>query len=94
MAPIRRLVLDVLKPHDPGVVTFATQVNEVERVDAVTSTVVEVDENVKTIRVTIEGTDLDFEAIRTEIEDLSASIHSIDQVATGDRIAEDPLVGS
>ncbi|EMA40849.1 DUF211 domain-containing protein [Halobiforma nitratireducens] len=91
MAPITRLVLDVLKPHDPGVVTFTTQLADLECVDAATATVVEVDETVKTLRVTIEGDDLDLESIREEIQDLSASIHSIDQVACGDRTVEDPF---
>ncbi|RQH00969.1 DUF211 domain-containing protein [Natrarchaeobius oligotrophus] len=90
MAPVTRLVLDVLKPHDPGVVSFATQLGDLEDVDATTATVVEVDETVKTLRVTIEGDDLDLESIRAEIEDLSASIHSIDQVACGSRAVDDP----
>ncbi|MDQ2050310.1 DUF211 domain-containing protein [Natronolimnohabitans sp. A-GB9] len=94
MAPIRRLVLDVLKPHDPSVVTFTTQLGDLEGIDAATATVVEVDENVKTLRVTIEGDDLDLEAVRAEIEDLSASIHSVDQVACGSRAVDDPWVDS
>ncbi len=94
MAPIRRLVLDVLKPHDPNVVTFTTQLGDLDGIDAATATVVEVDENVKTLRVTLEGDDLDLEAVRAEIEDLSASVHSIDQVACGSRTVNDPWFGS
>ncbi|MFP8953429.1 DUF211 domain-containing protein [Natrialbaceae archaeon A-arb3/5] len=90
MAPITRLVLDVLKPHDPGVVPFATQLGDLDGVEATTATVVEVDETVKTLRVTIEGDDLSIEAIRAEIGDLSASVHSIDQVACGSRAVNDP----
>ena len=94
MAPIRRLVLDVLKPHDPNVVTFTTQLSDLDGIDAATATVVEVDENVKTLRVTLEGSELDLEAVRAEIEDLSASVHSVDQVACGSRTVDDPLLGS
>ncbi|MFA9427442.1 DUF211 domain-containing protein [Natronorubrum sp. A-ect3] len=94
MAPIRRLVLDVLKPHDPNVVTFTTQLGDLDGIDAATATVVEVDENVKTLRVTLEGDDLDLEAVRAEIEDLSASVHSVDQVACGSRTVDDPWFGS
>lgn len=93
MAPITRLVLDVLKPHDPDVVTFTTQIADLEEIDATTATVVEVDEDVKTLRVTLEGEDLSLEAIREEVEDLSASIHSVDQVACGSHPIEDPWVG-
>ncbi|AFZ72723.1 DUF211 domain-containing protein [Natronobacterium gregoryi] len=93
MAPITRLVLDVLKPHDPSVVTFTTQLGDLECADAATATVVEVDETVKTLRVTLEGDDLSLEAVREEIQDLSASVHSIDQVACGERTVEDPWLG-
>ena len=93
MAPITRLVLDILKPHDPDVVTFTTQLGDLDGVDATTATVVEVDETVKTLRVTLEGEDLSLDRIREEIEDLSASIHSVDQVACGSRTLEDPWVG-
>lgn len=94
MAPVTRLVLDVLKPHDPGVVSFTTHLGDVEGIDAATATVVEVDERVKTLRVTLEGEDLDLGVIREEVEDLSASVHSIDQVACGSRTVEDPLLGT
>ncbi|ARS89739.1 DUF211 domain-containing protein [Natrarchaeobaculum aegyptiacum] len=94
MAPITRLVLDVLKPHDPSVVAFTTAIGDLEGVEAATATVVEVDENVKTLRLTIEGNDLDLEAIREEVTDLSASIHSVDQVACGERPVDDPWLGN
>ncbi|THE66578.1 hypothetical protein D8Y22_00115 [Salinadaptatus halalkaliphilus] len=93
MAPVTRLVLDVLKPHDPSVVTFTRQLSDLEGIDGATATVIEVDESVKTLRVTIAGSDLDLESVRAEIEDLSASIHSVDQVACGSQIVEDPLLG-
>ncbi|TYT63685.1 DUF211 domain-containing protein [Natrialba swarupiae] len=93
MAPITRLVLDVLKPHDPSVVPFVSQLGDLEEIDAVTATVIEVDENVKTLRVTIEGGNLEVDAIRAEIGDLSASVHSIDQVACGSRTVDDPWLG-
>ncbi|AXR76390.1 DUF211 domain-containing protein [Natrarchaeobaculum sulfurireducens] len=93
MAPITRLVLDVLKPHDPGVVDFTTELGDLEAVEAATATVVEVDETVKTLRVTLEGEALSIDAIREEIQDLSGSIHSIDQVACGSRAIDDPWLG-
>ncbi|RQG95239.1 DUF211 domain-containing protein [Natrarchaeobius chitinivorans] len=93
MAPITRLVLDVLKPHDPGVVPFTARLGDLEGIEAATATVVEIDENVKTLRVTIEGGDLEMDSIRDEIEDLSASVHSIDQVACGSRAVDDPWLG-
>lgn len=89
---IRRLVLDVLKPHEPGIVSFAQQISKLDGVEGATAKLVEMDENVRTIRVSIEGSDLDFEYIEAEIEDLNGSIHSIDEVACGDRIVDDPWI--
>lgn len=90
---IRRLVLDVLKPHEPGVTDLTLGILDELDVDGVTSTVLEIDENVRTIRVVIEGENLDLDEITNVITDLGASIHSIDQVACGDRIVEDQPVG-
>ena len=85
MAPIRRVVLDVLKPHDPDLVEFTSQLYETGNVDTVTGTLVEIDENVKTIEVEIEGQDLEYGVLRRAIEDLGGSVHSIDQVVCGEQ---------
>ena len=90
---IRRLVLDVLKPHDPGVTALTQGMFDALVVDGVTSTVIEIDENVRTVRVVIEGDDLDMGEVSDVITDLGASIHSIDQVACGERIVDDQPVG-
>lgn len=90
---IRRLVLDVLKPHDPGLIDIATGLVDRVDVDGVTATVMEIDENVRTVRIVIEGEDLDLSQIEAIISDQGASIHSIDQVACGDRVIEDVAIG-
>ncbi len=90
MAPIKRVVLDVLKPHDPKIVHFTEQISEHENVTGVTSKLVEIEEDVRTIRVTIEGKDIDLDSIEQRITDLSGSIHSIDEVSCGKEIVEDP----
>lgn len=90
MATIRRIVLDVLKPHEPKIVPFTEQISEHEDVTGVTSKLVEIEENVRTIRVTIEGDDIDLDAIEDRITDLSGSVHSIDEVSCGKEIVEDP----
>lgn len=94
MAPIKRLVLDVLKPHEPKIIEFTEQLCEVETITGVTSKLVEIEEDVRTIRVTIEGEDLDMEAIEAQITDLSGSIHSVDEISCGKEIVEDPWVNS
>ncbi len=86
---IRRLVLDVLKPHDPSMVSFSKQLSQLDGVSGVTMKLVEMEEEVRTVRVAIEGEDLDVSEIGAKIEDLSGSIHSIDEVSCGDRIVDD-----
>ena len=89
---IRRLVLDVLKPHEPGIVPFTQQLNEIDGITGVTAKLVEIEENVRTVRVAIEGEDLEFDAIEAEISDLGGSIHSIDEVSCGEAVVEDPWI--
>ena len=89
---IRRLVLDVLKPHEPDLVSFTGRLSDLENVDGATAKVVEMDENVQTVRVAIEGADLEIGVIEAEIADLGGSIHSTDEVSCGDRIVDDAWV--
>ena len=87
---IRRLVLDVLKPHDPSMTSFGSQLSQLDSVAGVTVKLIEMEEDVRTVRVIVEGEDLDLGAIETRIEDLSGSVHSVDEVSCGDRIVGDP----
>ena len=94
MAKIRRVVLDVLKPHDPKMIPFTEELNDNEDVLGVTAKLVALDENVRTLRVTIEGEDLDFESIEARIADLGGSIHSVDEVSVGKEIVEDAWIAN
>lgn len=90
---IRRLVLDVLKPHEPGMVDLTEGMLDRLDIDGMTATLVEMDEKVRTIRVAVEGEDLDLNEINEVIEDLGASIHSVDQVSGGKHVVPDQEVG-
>lgn len=87
--PIRRLALDVDKVVDrPEMVTLARALGAVSGVSAVNVTVNEIDiETVGTI-VTVEGEDIDTDALFAAIEKAGAVLHSIDEVAAGDRVIE------
>ncbi|MEM0451310.1 MAG: DUF211 domain-containing protein [Nitrososphaerota archaeon] len=87
-AHITRLVLDVLKPHQPSVVEFALELTRVRGVERVDSSVVEVDAETETIKVTVEGRDLDLEEISQAIRDLGGVVHSVDAVVAEVRRAE------
>lgn len=87
MSQIRRLVLDILKPHQPSIVELTHRISEVEGVEGVNSSLIEVDEDVKNIKVTIEGS-FQEEPVREIIEEQAGSIHSIDEVAVGERLID------
>jgi len=91
MAPVRRLVLDVLKPHDPDVREFTQRVTGTDTVEAVSTSLIELDQEVQNVEITIEGEALKYGAIETTIETLGGSIHSVDNVACGTHVpSEEP----
>jgi hypothetical protein len=85
---VRRLVLDVLKLHDPSIVSFAIALEQVEGVAAVNCTLIEIDAKTENLKVVLEGSNLDYERINARINDLHGSVHSVDQVITGTRLVE------
>ena len=89
MTIVRRLVVDVLKPHDPPLVEFATQVADLDSVDGATVSLIELDKEVQNVKLTVEGEALDVTTVTTTVEELGGSIHSTDQVACGEYIVED-----
>ena len=89
MATIRQLVLDVLKPHEPTMLSIAQAIAETDGVDGVNAILIEMDEEVRNIKFTVEGDDIDYDEVTAVIEDTGATVHSVDQVACGDRIVED-----
>ena len=80
MVLVKRLVLDILKPHQPKALEFCSKLAEVGDDYAVSLTVTGVDEETETISVCIEGYDLDFAAIQAAITNMSSSLHSVDVV--------------
>ena len=81
MASVQRLVLDVLKPHQPNTLEFAHNIAALGEDYRVNIRVVGVDEQTETLLVMIEGARLDFERISAAISENGASIHSIDEVS-------------
>ena len=86
---IRRLVLDVLKPHNPGVVELSEELSHLEGVEGVNIIIYEIDQKVENAKVVIAGNDINFERIKKKLEEMGATIHSVDEVAAGKRIVEE-----
>ena len=89
MATIRQLVLDVLKPHEPTMLSIAQEMADTDGVDGVNAILLEMDEEVRNIKFTVEGDNIDYDTVTRVIEDTGATVHSVDQVACGDRMVEE-----
>jgi hypothetical protein len=90
---VRRLVIDVLIPHDPSEIVYAERISELDGIEGITVHVMEVDEKTKTVEMTIEGEALSFEDIKKVIEELGGSVHSVDRVSAGSRIVDSKAKG-
>jgi len=89
MTPVRRLVIDVLKPHEPPLVEFTRGIGETATVEAVASSLVELDQEVQNVKLTLEGPDVDLARIKDAVERLGGTVHSVDEVACGEYVVEE-----
>ncbi|MDH5389306.1 MAG: DUF211 domain-containing protein [Gammaproteobacteria bacterium] len=89
MVYVKRILLDVLKPHQPNALEFSQAIANVGVDYRVHLIVLEVDENTETIQIEVTGSTIDFEAIQSTIKDLGGSLHSIDEVEVQSEI--DPV---
>lgn len=81
--PVKVIVLDILKPHKPDIIELSRVICGIKGISKVTINVYATDEKTESIKATIEGSDVNFEKIKKDIEDYGAVIHSIDNVRTG-----------
>jgi len=86
---IRRLVLDVLKPHNPSVIELSEALSHLEGVEGVNVTTYEIDQQVENVKIVIAGSSIDFESLKKKLEEMGATIHSVDEVVAGKRIVEE-----
>lgn len=82
-AKIRRIVLDVLKPHDPSIIEVSQRLAALPGVDGVNITIYEVDRKVENAKITVAGSDLAYSPILEVIEDAGGTVHSIDEAVAG-----------
>ena len=85
---IKLLVLDILKPHNPNIVEFGKELKKANGIDNLDISVYAVDEKTETVKVVLEGANLDFDVIKSTIENSGAVIHSVDKVAVGKKLCE------
>ena len=77
---VRRLVLDVLKLRDPPLTEFASTLCSLPSIEGVKVSLVEIDQNTESVKVTIEGNNINLEDVKKLMKDHGAVIHSIDEV--------------
>jgi len=80
MVFVKKIVLDVLKPHQPNALEFSQAIAAVGVDYRVRLTVLEVDENTESLQIEVTGDAVDFEAIQSIITSMGGSLHSIDEV--------------
>lgn len=80
MVKVKRLVLDVLKPHQPNGLEFASALAGKCPDCHIKYSVVEVDEQTETTVLVIDGDDIQFDVVAKAIGLMGATVHSIDEV--------------
>lgn len=80
MPAIKRIILDVLKPHHPNALDLAQAIAALAPHYRVSLRITAVDEKTESAVVTVEGDTIDFESANTAITSMGATVHSIDAV--------------
>jgi len=91
LANIRRIVLDVLKPHAPDILEIAKQLADLEGVDGVDISLIEMDQKVENVKVTCEGESIKYEEVKEVIKTNGGSIHSLDKISVGTNLIEEAI---
>ena len=89
LSSIKRMVLDVLKPHTPSIIELAERLGGLEGVSGVNISLEEVDADTDSVKITIEGNSINYDNVKKEITGCGAVIHSIDGVSAGTKIVDE-----
>jgi hypothetical protein len=89
VSDLKRIVLDVLKPHHPSIVELSQRLSVLEGVSGVNISIVEVDQDTETVKITIEGNAFVYEDVDSAISEAGAVVHSVDSVSAGKRLVEE-----
>ena len=89
MTNIKRIILDVLKPHTPTILEVAERIGGLDGISGVNISLEEVDAETDSVKITIEGSNIDYKAVKKAISECGAVIHSIDGVSAGMRIIDE-----
>lgn len=88
MAKVNRVKLDVLKPHHPNILEFATGLAKAGPDYEIEIRVLEIDERTETLEIIVEGDNIEFDQLTASINSLGGSLHSIDEVTVSSEVTE------
>ncbi|MEM2210600.1 MAG: DUF211 domain-containing protein [Nitrososphaerales archaeon] len=77
---IKRLIIDSLKPRETSILDLSKALATIEGVDEVDIVVTEVDVKTETIKLTIRGSNIDYDAVCKKMSELGATIRSVDEI--------------
>src|SRR5659263_678758 len=89
MSQIKRLVLDVLKPHEPTNVEVASAIGDLQDVDGVNLSLYEVDQQTENVKITVEGPNVNYDLVQQANENHGGVVHSVDEIIAGKRLVEE-----
>ena len=84
-AKIKILVLDVMKPHKPNIAEFGQILGDTKSIHNVNISVYAIDEKTESVKIVLDGTEIDLEKLEQTIEEFGAVIHSMDKVVVGNK---------
>lgn len=86
---IKMMTLDVLKPQEPGVDTYAEEIAGMKHIDTIKIKLMEIDTKTETVKIIVEGSGLNLEPIENKIKELGGTVHSVDEVIASEKDIED-----
>ena len=66
---IKRIILDVLKPHKPSIIEVAERLGNLDGISGVNISLEEVDAETDSIKITIEGINIDYDTVKKVISE-------------------------
>lgn len=82
-APLKVIVLDILKPHKPTILDLGKAICGHATVTSANITVYAIDEKTESIKVILEGKDIRYDEVKEIIENFGAAVHSVDKAVIG-----------
>ena len=89
MTNVKRIILDVLKPHVPSIIEVAEKLGSLDGISGVNISLEEVDAETDSVKITIEGNNINYNTVNKIITECGAVIHSIDGVSAGIKIVDE-----